>query len=450
VWARRSKCTTIAPADPIFVPQAGVRLAFDDTALISGIAGTTTYTGQFPEGDIPPCICVEASSDPLYTPPANDNYCCGNQTRGSDGHAGRFELNRLQNSGTPFYLRVFVDLNDNRQLDPGEPVGTCSSPVVAGPNQTDVAITFGDAGAAMCVVSSPPTPTPTVTPAPGTVTLSGTVAYSGSMGPVSSTRPIVLAMFLPGAIKPLSIDEALISTNPGAFVLHAPEAGPYYLVYALDIRGYRDGSVSVGAPFQFYDHRFVPPGDPIGVPQAGVSLGFNDSQLIPGIAGTVTYTGNRSGGCVIVQAFENRQPEGTPDSFGCVEDDGRYERPFLNVGQTYYLRAFKDVNDNRQLDPGEPFGIYKGKGTPPGDAVVASTTQTNINFTFGDENVSPACVGDCDGTAQVTIDEILTMVNIALGSLDVGTCSGAGDANQDGYITIDEILAAVNNALNGC
>ncbi|MFI5364600.1 MAG: choice-of-anchor Q domain-containing protein [Candidatus Binatia bacterium] len=59
------------------------------------------------------------------------------------------------------------------------------------------------------------------------------------------------------------------------------------------------------------------------------------------------------------------------------------------------------------------------------------------------------CVGDCNGDGQVAVDEILTMVNIALGAADAPSCL-AGDANHDGSITIDEILAAVNNALNGC
>jgi hypothetical protein len=47
----------------------------------------------------------------------------------------------------------------------------------------------------------------------------------------------------------------------------------------------------------------------------------------------------------------------------------------------------------------------------------------------------------------VTVDEILTMVNIALGNTPVAACD-AGDANQDDQITVDEILTAVNNALN--
>lgn len=63
--------------------------------------------------------------------------------------------------------------------------------------------------------------------------------------------------------------------------------------------------------------------------------------------------------------------------------------------------------------------------------------------------VASPCVGDCNGDLQVTVDEILSMVNIALGNTSVSACE-AGDANQDGEVTVNEILAAVNNALNSC
>ncbi|MGD0947538.1 MAG: hypothetical protein ABSA52_08915 [Candidatus Binatia bacterium] len=61
----------------------------------------------------------------------------------------------------------------------------------------------------------------------------------------------------------------------------------------------------------------------------------------------------------------------------------------------------------------------------------------------------PVCVGNCHASGTVTVDDIITMVNIALGSADISACS-AGDANSDHQITLDEILKAVNNALNGC
>jgi hypothetical protein len=59
------------------------------------------------------------------------------------------------------------------------------------------------------------------------------------------------------------------------------------------------------------------------------------------------------------------------------------------------------------------------------------------------------CVGDCGRDGRMTVDEILTMVNVALGNTTLCACE-TGDANGDGQIAVDEILHAVSNALNGC
>jgi hypothetical protein len=67
---------------------------------------------------------------------------------------------------------------------------------------------------------------------------------------------------------------------------------------------------------------------------------------------------------------------------------------------------------------------------------------------FANDRIS-ACVGDCNGTSAVTIEELLTMLRIALGAADLPACA-AGDVNGDGTIAIDEILTAANAALNGC
>ena len=59
------------------------------------------------------------------------------------------------------------------------------------------------------------------------------------------------------------------------------------------------------------------------------------------------------------------------------------------------------------------------------------------------------CVGDCSGSGAVAINDLITMVNIALGTGDLSACR-AGDADNSDTITINEIIAAVNNALSGC
>ncbi|HEX7406918.1 MAG TPA: choice-of-anchor Q domain-containing protein [Candidatus Binatia bacterium] len=83
----------------------------------------------------------------------------------------------------------------------------------------------------------------------------------------------------------------------------------------------------------------------------------------------------------------------------------------------------------------------------PGDGATSCSIGA---YEYNSVPASPTtCIGDCNGDGQVTVDEILTMVNIALGNTAVTMCE-AGYANQDGQITVNEILSAVNNALDGC
>jgi hypothetical protein len=236
------------------------------------------------------------------------------------------------------------------------------------------------------------TPSPTPTPRPSAQELSGTITYSGSRVAVSYREPIVvlLVAFDPNVH---AVDTAYVPVNGGPFVLHAPAAGNYYLLYSVDTHNYRDGSLSVGAPFEVYNNRYLVsfpapfPADPVAVPQAGLNLDFGDAGLILGIAGTVAYTGTRSCGCIAVQAFANPDFGGTPDrEYDCVEPNGRYELEFLDPGETYYLRAFVDVNDNHQLDPGEPSGIYSD------NPVATNPPPTNVDFTFGDP-IAPGARG---------------------------------------------------------
>jgi hypothetical protein len=64
--------------------------------------------------------------------------------------------------------------------------------------------------------------------------------------------------------------------------------------------------------------------------------------------------------------------------------------------------------------------------------------------------VPPAdCVGDCDGSGAVTIDEVVTLVGIALGRASIGACA-AGNPDGNQQIAINEIVAAVSTALGGC
>lgn len=60
-----------------------------------------------------------------------------------------------------------------------------------------------------------------------------------------------------------------------------------------------------------------------------------------------------------------------------------------------------------------------------------------------------SCAGDCDRNEEVTVDELVTGVNIALDALPIDRCR-ALDLSGDDQVTVDELLVAVGSAMKGC
>jgi cysteine-rich repeat protein len=63
--------------------------------------------------------------------------------------------------------------------------------------------------------------------------------------------------------------------------------------------------------------------------------------------------------------------------------------------------------------------------------------------------VRAQCTGDCDGSGEVTVGEIIVGVNIALDAIPLTNCLVL-DADGNTEVTVDELIAAVGNALRGC
>jgi hypothetical protein len=59
------------------------------------------------------------------------------------------------------------------------------------------------------------------------------------------------------------------------------------------------------------------------------------------------------------------------------------------------------------------------------------------------------CVGDCSGNGTVTIDEVVTLVDIALGTAEASTCT-LGIVPPGAAVTVATTIQAVNSALHGC
>ncbi|MBP1684155.1 MAG: repeat-associated core domain protein [Deltaproteobacteria bacterium] len=93
-----------------------------------------------------------------------------------------------------------------------------------------------------------------------------------------------------------------------------------------------------------------------------------------------------------------------------------------------------------------------GIGTPiTAEARIVFDTNDPIDTPLHRNPVGPMpdCTGDCDASLQVTVNELLAMVHIALGNVTPAACI-AGDLNLDGTVTVDEIVIGVSFALNGC
>jgi hypothetical protein len=89
-------------------------------------------------------------------------------------------------------------------------------------------------------------------------------------------------------------------------------------------------------------------------------------------------------------------------------------------------------------------------------AIGQSRVTTVVSFDVSSTDATPTptptpgpCVGDCNGDHQVTVNELIQMVNIALGNAPLSACP-VGDADGSGDITVNEIIRAVGYALTNC
>jgi len=159
--------------------------------------------------------------------------------------------------------------------------------------------------------------------------------------------------------------------------------------------------------------------------------------------------------------------------FGAITDGGHN----LDDGATCAFTGTSLSNTNPMLDPagladngGPTQTIALLSGSPAinaGDADVCATAPVNgvdqrgyvrpgtgyATCSIGAyESNSPGppagCVGDCNADGAVTITELITLVNIALGNVQPSACAHGVPSGTD--VTVAVIIQAVNNALNGC
>jgi hypothetical protein len=226
---------------------------------------------------------------------------------------------------------------------------------------------------------------------------------------------------------------------------------------------------------------------------------FTDNSADTGggiLSGTLTvtnstFTGNSNGGIdsgasgsvAVRNTILANSPSGG-NCIGSITDGGHNLEDGTSCG---FLTGNGSLSGtNPQLDPlrsqnngglTQTVALCTGAGTPPGciaaspaidagDQAVCDAapvngldqrgfvrpgtghTQCSIGAFEADATAPEACTGDCDGRGSVAVDDLLTLVNIALGNAQPSACPQGIPRGAE--VDVALILQAVNNALSGC
>lgn len=117
------------------------------------------------------------------------------------------------------------------------------------------------------------------------------------------------------------------------------------------------------------------------------------------------------------------------------------------------LRGFPCIEDDNC--PGAPCrstGGYCGEGESDSYSCVDADDCLGAECLFAGPTPTPRpvlCAGDCNRDSVVTVDELLTGVNMILLSTGVDACPDF-DVDVNGIVTIDELISGVQSVLRGC
>jgi hypothetical protein len=297
------------------------------------------------------------------------------------------------------------------------------------------------------------------------------------------------------AIVTVTLTNNLVTNSAGWGLLLSTEPGGM-LTASADHNGFfANAAGNIQAPLTSGAHDVV--GDPIYVdqPDGDLRLGIGSPMLNAGDNAAVTTSSDAAGamriqdGIVDIGALEGAFAVATPTSTASATPTATpqptatttrtaaaTDTATRTATATHTLPASPSTTRTASRTASPPLTATAATPTPThtpvasptatrsASATAATATATRTSPSTATASATPAsttpaphtptltpkpCVGDCDGSGDVGIDELLTMVNIALGRVPVTVCV-AGDADHNGQISIAELLRAVNSALGGC
>ena len=118
------------------------------------------------------------------------------------------------------------------------------------------------------------------------------------------------------------------------------------------------------------------------------------------------------------------------------------------TGDGYDL-TWNTIDGGGGTSTADPFIVDGTAGQPDAATVGGGAFLLSGGFWAGITTAAAGCVGDCGHNGTVTVDNVVLMTSIALGTQPSTSCD-TGNGAHPGRITVDQILAAVNNALTRC
>lgn len=150
--------------------------------------------------------------------------------------------------------------------------------------------------------------------------------------------------------------------------------------------------------------------------------------------------------------------DGLPDLVLNVMGGDGLDNHLVDAGDAYVLDAVelthaagREVVATRTptLTPTvTPTPVATSTATSTSNVPTATATPSSITTASVTPSVG-TCAGDCDGGGEVSIDELIRAVRIALGELPASACT-AVDTDASGTADIGELVAAVARSLSGC
>lgn len=415
---------------PVFI-DTGATVSSINVALLDrgGIIGNLTTTVALGGASILAIAGHKTPGDPSYTVENIDFVNEGNGGGGgfSPGMSLSFQTGLLR-PATDYSIVAFADFNNNKQLDPGEPFGVNNGPLSVpsgGFSNADIQIKGAAAPSAVTGFSGAPLPATTdkvqwtwnaVQGATGyfllnvanstvAVVLGGNTTFyvdtvvtgntASAIRKIQSANAFSTAAafgFSPFTLPPVAPVASLAAT-PGSptfsnisqtsmtvsWTTIGNAAGTFYNVGRSSVSGGVLYQVASTSGTSVTDFGLLPGTAYFYRAQAlnlnGSTTTFsaeNSAATVgasgPSLAGSVTYPGAQKGP-IVVQAFTTNTFTGAASAQVLLPSPTAYYMPV--AANTYFLRAFIDVNGDGLATAGEDLGVHTSTGTPATSIVVA-------------------------------------------------------------------------------